>query len=65
MAAGLDKILNSKDSDVPQIDALNIITMEPDPTLVTSAETDMCALKAAIELIKILIAGNQLLMLND
>ena len=65
MAAGLDKILNSKDSDVPQIDALNIITMESDPTLVTSAETDMCALKAAIELIKILIAGNQLLMLND
>lgn len=43
---------------------LNLITMEEDKTLLTSTETDICALKASIELLKILIAGNQLLMVD-
>lgn len=43
---------------------LNLITMEEDKTLVASTETDICALKASIELLKILIAGNQLLMVD-
>lgn len=43
---------------------INLITMEEDPNLIASTETDICAIKASIELIKILIAGNQLLMVD-
>jgi hypothetical protein len=46
------------------IDSFNLILMAPDERLITSAETDVCALKASIELLKILIAGNQLLMVQ-
>lgn len=44
---------------------LDLVTMEPDPNLITSTETDVCALKATIELLKVLIAGNQLLMVDQ
>lgn len=43
---------------------VNLITGEEDTSLIASTETDICAIKASIELLKILIAGNQLLMVE-
>jgi len=40
---------------------LNLLTLEPDESLITSADTDKEILKASIELFKMLIGGNQML----
>lgn len=55
--------LFSETEDCP-VYPLDMITLQPDKNLITSTETDICALKASIELLKILIAGNQLLMVD-
>ena len=62
MNGKLNTVLNT--FAVSDMNPLNLITMEEDDTLVASTETDICALKASIELLKILIAGNQLLMVD-
>lgn len=58
-------LVNLIDLDyISDMQPLNLITLEPDANLITSTETDISALKASIELIKILMAGNQMLMVD-
>lgn len=42
----------------------NLKTLEYDPGIITSAETDMMVLKVASELVKILISGNQCIIMD-
>lgn len=58
-------LVNLIDLDyISDMQPLNLITLEPDENLIASTETDISALKASIELIKILMAGNQMLMVD-
>lgn len=62
---GLDRQLTIVDlMPHDKVYPLDLITMNQNQNLIASTETDICAIQSSIELLKILIAGNQLLMVE-